>query len=126
LSSYTWGHYGDLDPKESQRDDAGSVLGLLQAGLALGAPIGPGPVIDVGASVGRTTFELAKDRDDLVLGIDVNFAMLRVASRILRHGVVRYPRRRVGVVYDIREFAVDLPNRENVDFWACDGQALPF
>src|SRR5690606_9318129 len=35
-------------------------------------------------------------------------------------------RRRVGVVYDIREFAVDLPNRENVDFWACDGQALPF
>ena len=126
LSSYSWGHYGDLDPHEPQREEAGSVLEVLQAGLDLAGVLPPGPLVDAGCSVGRTTFELAAARDDLVLGVDVNFAMLRVASRVLRQGVVRYPRRRVGLVYDERSFKVDMPGRDRVDFWACDAQALPF
>jgi SAM-dependent methyltransferase len=52
--------------------------------------------------------------------------MLRAASRVLHRGEVRFPRRRVGVVYDRRSFAVELPGAERVDFWACDAQALPF
>jgi len=39
---------------------------------------------------------------------------------------VRYPRRRVGLVYDRREFPVSFPGAERVDFWACNALALPF
>jgi len=39
---------------------------------------------------------------------------------------VRYPRRRVGLVYDRREFPARFANQDNVDFWACDVTALPF
>ena len=60
------------------------------------------------------------------LGIDLNFAMLRLASEVLRTGRVSYPRRRVGVVYDRREFPARFANAESVDFWACDAAALPF
>lgn len=126
LSSYTWSHYADLDPMEPRPPQVGSVCSVLRAGLDLAGKLPAGPLIDAGCSVGRTTFELAADRDGLVLGVDVNFAMLRVASRVLRQGIVRYPRRRVGLVYDERAFPVDLPGRERVDFWACDAQALPF
>jgi SAM-dependent methyltransferase len=85
-----------------------------------------GPVLDVGCSVGRAAFELARRTDGLVLGVDVNFAMLRLAAGVLCRGVVRYPRRRVGLVYDRREFPVQFENAATVDFWACDATALPF
>jgi SAM-dependent methyltransferase len=52
--------------------------------------------------------------------------MLRVAERARREGRAVFPVRRVGVVYDRCEVAVpDLP-RENVSFWCCDVDALPF
>jgi SAM-dependent methyltransferase len=41
-------------------------------------------------------------------------------------GTVSYPRRRIGLVYDRRRFAVDIPGADRVDFWACDALALPF
>jgi SAM-dependent methyltransferase/uncharacterized protein YbaR (Trm112 family) len=127
LSCYARDHYGDFDPEESGSEPPpGAVPRLLRRGLELAPPRPAGPVLDVGCSVGRTTFALAETTDELVLGVDLNFAMLRLAQGVLRRGVVRYPRRRVGVVYDRREFAVDLPHRERVDFWACDALALPF
>lgn len=88
--------------------------------------VGPieGPAIDVGCSVGGTTFEIAKRTQSLTLGVDLNFAMLRVASRALREGRVRYAHRRVGVVYDRRE--LDIETNDLVDFWCCDAAALPF
>jgi SAM-dependent methyltransferase len=52
--------------------------------------------------------------------------MLRLASEALRRGLVRYPRRRVGVVYDAREVPVSFPSMESVDFWAIDAIDLPF
>ena len=61
-----------------------------------------------------------------MLGVDVNFSMLRLARRVLESGSVSYPRRRVGVVYDRREFPARFPGAERVDFWACDALALPF
>ncbi|MCC6508914.1 MAG: methyltransferase domain-containing protein [Pirellulaceae bacterium] len=96
-----------------------------------GGGIGPsqstqGPLLDIGCSIGRTSFELARSGANLVLGIDLNFCMLRYAARILRQGRLEYPRRRVGVVYDRRAFDIDLPHREQVDFWVCDATALPF
>ena len=86
----------------------------------------PGPIIDVGCAVGRGSFALAERTQELVLGMDLNFAMLRFASEVLRHGKVSYARRRVGLVYDRREFPARFANQENVDFWACDAAALPF
>lgn len=86
----------------------------------------PGPILDIGCSVGRSTFELAARLDELVLGVDLGFDMLRVAGRVLQKGVVSYPRRRVGMAYDRRQFPVEMGNAGKVDFWACDATALPF
>ncbi len=127
LSSYARGHYGDLDPEAPGQGC--SLLDILHAGLQqvdkAGDP-GSGPLLDAGCSVGRSSFALAQRTDRLVLGVDVNFSMLRLASRALRRGEVCYPQRRIGLVYDRRRFPVAFPKRENVDFWACDAQNLPF
>jgi SAM-dependent methyltransferase/uncharacterized protein YbaR (Trm112 family) len=127
LSSYTWEHYGDLDPQETPDEPRpGSMLATLEAASELAQPLLPGPILDAGCSVGRAAFALAEKINELVLGVDMNFSMLRLASDVLRHGIVRYPRRRVGVVYERREFPVRFDNAEQVDFWACDATALPF
>lgn len=126
LSAYAWDHYGDCDPNESSADSApGSVVRTLREALKTADPLLPGPMIDFGCSVGRTTFELTEHRDELVLGVDLNFSMLQVASQVLRTGRVCYPRRRVGIVYDRREFPYHVKRPENADFWACDLMSLP-
>ncbi len=127
LSIYGWDHYAQFDPDESQADaKPGCVARVIEQGLSLWGAPPQGPVIDVGCSVGRSTFELAQRSDGLVLGVDFNFSMLRVAQHVMRRGVVRYPRRSVGLIYQHREFPVSFNNTENVDFWACDATALPF
>ena len=129
LSSYAWDHYGDLDPQEKTETGdptLGSILATLEAARQLSRPWPSGPILDVGCSVGRSTFDLAEKSDEIVLGLDLNYPMLRLASEILRNGVVRYPRRRVGLVYERREFPVRLGNTERVDFWAADASAMPF
>jgi SAM-dependent methyltransferase len=125
LSIYAADHYGDLDPEASQ-PWPGSALSLLARGLDRAGELSPAPAIDLGCAVGRTTFELAARTEGLVLGVDLSFPMLRLASSALRQGRVRYPRRRVGLVYDRRDFAVRLPGAERVDFWACDAANPPF
>jgi SAM-dependent methyltransferase len=52
--------------------------------------------------------------------------MLQKAQQVLRTGRLSYDRRRIGIVYDAREFAVEMPAAGEVDFWACDALALPF
>lgn len=127
LSNYAWDHYAEFDPQESQVDPSpGSVARALEQGLSMTPDRPSGPVLDAGCSVGRTTFEFAQRTDDLVLGVDIDFSMLRLAADVLRHGRVRYARRRVGMLYDRREFPVSFENTDNVDFWACDATALPF
>lgn len=127
LSTYAWDHYADLDPAEpSDGVQPGSVIRCMTRGLELSGPPGDGPVLDVGCAVGRTTFELAARTDDIVIGVDVNISHLRLAQRILREKTVRYPRRRVGMAYDRREFPVEVPGADRVDFWACDAMVLPF
>ncbi len=127
LSSYAWDHYADLDPDEPAGGPRpGSAVRVLERGLELAGELPDGPLIDLGCSVGRTAFALAERTGRTVLGVDVNFAMLRIATGVLRRGVARYPRRRIGLVYDRRELAADLPAADRVDFWACDAAALPF
>jgi SAM-dependent methyltransferase/uncharacterized protein YbaR (Trm112 family) len=128
LSTYTYDHYGDLDSTEGEDGPTlpGSVLNLLTEGLAGLDNRVDGPAIDLGCAVGRTSFELAKTVDNLIVGIDLNFAMLRAAASILHHGRVAYPRRRVGIVFDKREFPTAFEGSSKVDFWACDATLLPF
>ncbi|HEX6084606.1 MAG TPA: methyltransferase domain-containing protein [Thermoanaerobaculia bacterium] len=84
----------------------------------------PPLALDVGCATGGVTFAIAERTNALTLGVDLNFAMLRVASKALRAGRVRFARRRVGIVYDRRE--IDVQSNANVDFWCCDATALPF
>jgi SAM-dependent methyltransferase/uncharacterized protein YbaR (Trm112 family) len=125
LSIYCWGHYADLDPEEPASDALGSLPRCLERGFELAGKTN-GPGLDLGCSVGRTTFELAQRTGDLALGIDLNFAMLKTAQEVLQTGRLQYGRRRLGLVNDQRDFAVSMPAAESVDFWACDTLALPF
>ncbi|MEO1527931.1 MAG: methyltransferase domain-containing protein, partial [Planctomycetota bacterium] len=127
VSSYVWDHYGEFDPEPSGDPKPGSMTRVLQAALALqDLSTHAKPFVDLGCGVGRSTFELASRFETPVLGIDLHFPMLRVASGLTRDSRLRYPRRRVGMVYDRREFEVPLTKTELVDFWACDATALPF
>jgi SAM-dependent methyltransferase/uncharacterized protein YbaR (Trm112 family) len=101
----------------------GSAIALLERTLD-GAE--EGPAIDTGCATGGTTFHVARKTGALTVGVDLNFAMLRVASRALREGRLSYARRRVGLAYDRRDEPVDAASRELVDFWCCDVAALPF
>jgi SAM-dependent methyltransferase/uncharacterized protein YbaR (Trm112 family) len=133
LSCYVWGHFADLDPNEKpDPSQHHSVVQILEQALALesttcaNGPTGTEPTIDIGCGPGRTTIAIAEQKNCMTLGVDLNFSMLRVASNILRRKRVTYPRRRVGLVYDRREFDVEFSSLDRVDFWACDGLALPF
>jgi SAM-dependent methyltransferase/uncharacterized protein YbaR (Trm112 family) len=124
LSSYGHGHYGDLDPT-IEDEAAGSSYALAQKALTL-APPAPGPRIDVGCALGRGSFALAENSSELVLGVDLSFAMLRAAANILKNHCVSYSLRRVGLVYEHRRIKFQPTNHKLVDFWACDACALPF
>lgn len=127
LSSYAWDHYADLDPDEpTGRVCPGSAIRVMDEGFNAAPDEMAGPILEVGCSVGRTSFALAERSDELVLGIDLHYPMLRLATNVLQTGVVRYPRKRVGVVYDRREFQTSFNGSDRVDFWACDASALPF
>lgn len=129
-SVYGWGHYGDQAQPDSgagaSSDMGGSVVDVLHAGLGLLASPIEAPLLDIGCAAGRTSFELAQKATGLTLGVDLNFSLLRMAQRVLHHGVARFPLKRIGVVYDRHEYPVWFANVQQVDFWACDALALPF
>ncbi len=130
LSLYAWDHYGDLDPQEPAAETGaprpGGARACLAAGLSLAGDLTGGPAIDLGCSTGRLAFDLAERTGDLVLGVDLNLAMIRLARRVLTTGRVDYDRRRVGLVYDRRSFAMPVDRAARVDFWVADVLALPF
>ena len=129
VSTYAWDSYADLDPAEQPGDVLpGAARRCLAELLRLVRPWQPGaaPALDLGCGGGRTSFDLAAAGTGLVLGIDANLALLRLARRVAATGRGRYARRRVGTVYDERAFEGALPGRERVDFWACDALSLPF
>ncbi|MEN6375667.1 MAG: methyltransferase domain-containing protein [Smithella sp.] len=128
LSTYCFAHYGDLDAEVlfCKQRGAGTIDCLFKKSMAL-VPEGLGGcIVDIGCSVGRTTFELASQSDGLVLGIDLNFGMLKVAKDIVDKGRITYPLRREGIVYERRSFPVSFANLSRIDFWVCDAAALPF
>jgi SAM-dependent methyltransferase/uncharacterized protein YbaR (Trm112 family) len=130
LSTYGWDAFGDQDPQEPpapEQNAPGAARKCLAELLRLAPPTPPtARILDLGCAAGRTTFELAaKLPGALVLGLDMNLSLLRLARRAA-HGEALYPRRRVGLVYDRRRFPLHLPAADRVDFWACDATCLPF
>ena len=83
-----------------------SYMGLFEAASQLLTRSPKGMWLDIGASVGRGTFELAAATGELAVGIDLNFSMLRIAQRIRRTGRIRYSLRRVGLAFDVHDFPV--------------------
>ena len=130
LSTYGWDAYADQDPAEPPTTEAASP-GAARRCLAVLLRLAPPRAqttraLDLGCAAGRTTFELAAALPDaLVLGLDMNLSLLRLARRAAA-GEALYPRRRVGLVYDRRRFPLHLPATPRVDFWACDATCLPF
>ena len=131
VSTYVWDAYADRDPAEAE---ATSIPGAARRCLAALLALMPSAsihsaqkILDLGCAAGRTAFEAAAAAPSgLVLGIDGNLALLRIARRAAICGEVAYGRRRIGLVYDHRRFDVALPGSDRVDFWACDATALPF
>ncbi len=127
ISTYAWDGYGEADPEEGEGGPRPGAVGRgLVALLELAGAAPVGPRLDLGCSVGASTLGLAARCEDLVLGIDFNMSKLRFARRVLRTGRVSYARRRIGVVYDRRDFPIAIEGGERVDFWCCDAQVLPF
>jgi SAM-dependent methyltransferase len=127
LGSYARDHYGVYDPSEPETEPRpGASARVLLTGLERVSTLPDGPVLDLGCSVGGTSFALAEQTGRLVLGVDLNLSMLRVAASALHRGFVQYPRKRTGVVYERRRIPVSFARAEQVDFWACDVAALPF
>jgi SAM-dependent methyltransferase/uncharacterized protein YbaR (Trm112 family) len=128
VSTYAWDGWADLDPAEPPGEPSPGAARRCLARLhdLAGEGRGVRRALDLGCAAGRTSFWLAAAQPEaLVLGIDTGLALLRLARRAGR-GRVTYARRRLGLVYDRREFPVAMAGAERVDFWACDAAALPF
>lgn len=131
LGTYGWDHYGDMASsavreREQRNAPPGSLMACLSAGLNLLPSRIQSPILDIGCAVGRSSIELAARGDGLILGVDLNFAALRLAQRVLHEGRVAYPLKQLGIVYERQDYAAVFPHANRVDYWACDALALPF
>jgi SAM-dependent methyltransferase len=79
--------------------------------------------IDLGCSVGRYTFELAR-LSDLALGIDINFSAVSSAASFHRNRKVHYERRKHGRQFEELETSYLVP--ENALFIVADVLEPPF
>lgn len=114
VSGYGRAHWGD-----------GGFADLVSTATALLDEPPSGVWADLGCAVGRGTFELARTAE-LAVGVDLSFAMLRVAERVRREGRAVFGLRRVGIVYDRVEIGVPDVPAERMAFWCCDVGVLPF
>ena len=118
VSSYLWSHYCDIlgDPEASSAYAE-------WASLVNG---GPGVVLDIGAAVGRFTFEMSRTHD-FAVGIDNSVAFIRAARELMLRGRKAVALRQEGLL--TREEKVVLPESwrtDKVEFIVADALALPF
>lgn len=84
------------------------------------------PIIDLGCSVGGTTFHLAQKKNRLTLGIDMNWPLLKIGYEILDTGQITFPKRIIGDHYERITVDAPCPAAELCDFWIADATCLPF
>lgn len=127
LSCYAWDHYGD-GTDSGDREDArpGGIVSLLERTLSRCTEPLAGPILDVGCSVGRSSFELARRCETSVVGLDLNVGMLRLAREVAETGRVRYLCRRSGHTYAACDFAAPDVEGLDVSFVLADALAIPF
>ncbi len=118
LSSYLWSHYGDLlnDPDASDAYQQWAALLEPKGGLA----------IDIGAAVGRFSFELGR-KSDLVIGVDRSYAFVKAARNLLLTGQTEVELAVEGLLS--RKETLTLPHEwpaDSIDFIVGDALALPF
>jgi SAM-dependent methyltransferase len=106
--------------------EAPAYLSVFDAARGLLAAPPQGLWIDIGCSVGRGTFELARATGGLSVGVDLNFSMLRLADEIRRTGRARYARRRVGLAFDFVDDELPGLPAGDVSFWCADVTTVPF
>ena len=100
---------------------------VLDAALPALADLPAGPVIDIGGGTGRGGWQVAARTGRMALVCDLNLSFLRFAQTLCSEGQARFPRRRIGMVFD--PVTVTVPSAAadaQVDFWALDATALPF
>ncbi len=118
LSSYLWSHFADLmgDPEASTAYAEWSQLIASNSGWGL----------DIGAAVGRFSFEMKK-KCDLVIGIDTSFSFIQAARNLLKKGHTQLTLPQEGQLS--RTTSLQLPPelpRQDIEFIIGDAQALPF
>ena len=116
LSGYAHAHF----------EPDGAFPDVVGAALELAAPEVTGAWLDTGCAVGGASFELARRGAELVAGVDLAFAAVRLAEQVRRTGRARYPLRRIGLVYEQRDVEVAPFPADRVGFWCADVAILPF
>ena len=84
------------------------------------------PCIDLGCAVGGTTFDIAKNRNALTIGIDLNWPLLNIARKTLHEGIISFPHRIIGNKYKRYSKKVSYSQTNLCDFWIADALHLPF
>jgi len=118
LSAYLWSHFGDLlaDPEATEAYRVWSAGFQPTSGAAL----------DVGCSVGRLSFELAKTHEH-VIGLDTSIAFIRKAREILMSKRLLFDLIVEGHLTEPRSYHFNGSlNFSRVDFIVADALALPF
>jgi SAM-dependent methyltransferase len=118
VSSYLWSHYGDLLGEPEALAAYSEWAGLLKNRGSF--------ALDVGAAVGRFTFEMSR-RSDLAIGIDRSVSFVRTARELMLRRRKEVALRQEGLL--TRQITIDLPaewDSRRVEFIVGDAQALPF
>lgn len=118
VSSYLWSHYSELldDPNGSEAYDVWSRQIRPHSGVGL----------DIGAAVGRFTFELS-EICDLAIGVDNSVAFIKTARELMQKRQMTFALKEEGFL--TREVTMNLPERwrsDKVEFIVADAMALPF
>ncbi len=118
VSSYLWSHYGDLLGESESLAAYSEWAALLENSGNL--------ALDVGAAVGRFTFEMSR-RSDLVIGIDRSASFVRTARELMVRRRKEVALRQEGLL--TRQVTITLPEEwdsRKVEFIVGDALALPF
>jgi SAM-dependent methyltransferase len=118
LSSYIWGHYGNLMGEEEHIDAYQTWAELVEES--------PGLAIDIGCAVGRFSLEMST-KSDMVVGVDISLLFIETARKLAKEGKLKVKIFEEGLI--TREKTLLLPSSwrpEKVEFIIADALNLPF
>ncbi|MEJ5301440.1 MAG: methyltransferase domain-containing protein [Thermodesulforhabdaceae bacterium] len=118
LSSYLWGHYGNLMGEEEHIDAYQTWVDVVDESRGL--------ALDIGCAVGRFSLEMST-KSDMVVGIDLSLLFIKTARKIAKEGSLKAKLFEEGLIAREQEFS--LPSSwhpEKVEFIVADALNLPF